>query len=573
MINKFRVIMRAIHLVRDKGIKSFINKAHEKWFHLSFSEPPFVPLTEQQLEEQKNKIFNIQPKISIVVPVYNTNPLFLEQMVDSVLNQTYSNFELCLYNGGSTEGDVEKVINHFMSKSDKIVHACSETNYGISENTNRALAMATGEYIGLLDHDDLLTPDALYECVDAINRYGADVIYSDEDKIVGNTLQHISVHKKPDWSPDTLLSYNYICHFLVFKASLLQSTGLFNSQFDGSQDYDFILRLTERAVCIHHIPKVLYHWRISENSTAASYSAKSYALQAGKDALQNYVSNRNESLIVNEGAFHGAFNITPVLNEMQTAALFCLGNWENTQSVKEYYASLNISSEYRMFDVVMMNFTPFHKDADSIAEQSSYYKVYDCGDKNVAEALNGLLKTSNADHAIILNADIRSLADDWYKILISEAIATESAVIAPKILNKKNKISSYGLAVNQKGIINLYHNINSSFFGYFGRLKIAQNITAISPELFLLKKDAYKYYGDFDEAYTTDLTIVDYCLRVNIHSGHVKLVNHELLYTRQSHSYSWPENEWEVMLEKYKDYLQDRDHYYPLDFLYKPVEL
>lgn len=569
MINKFYRIIQVFKLIHKFGIKKSFSKINEKWIYRSFSNIVFKDQTEDYFNSQKETKFIKMPKISIVVPIYNTDSLFLEQMIESVLAQTYTNFELCLFNGGSTDNNVEKVINSFKAKSDKIIYDYSEINHGIAENTNLALKLATGEYIGLLDHDDLLTKDALYEVVLIINKYEADVIYSDEDKIIGNTGKHISMHKKPDWSPDMLLSYNYICHFLVFKTSLLLEVGEFNSEFDGSQDYDFILRLTSKAEYIHHISKVLYHWRITENSTAASYSAKSYALLAGKNALQNYVLQKDKSLEVHEGAFNGAFNLKVNSNKNIKTLLLYFGYWQHENDLEKNYKNLNLNSNQDHFKVIMINLSEYESKIKKYRTRNLNYTVYDGFKKSIAELLNVFCENEWADYFIILNANVRFLKKNWQNTLIEEATVTNSVIISPKILNKIGRISSYGLAITKDQVRNIYNNINSEYYGYFGRLKISQNISAVSPELFLIKKEGYRRYGRFSEYYETDFTVIDYCIEVNKQGGHVKLVNHELLYTNHSHLYTWPKKEVNYMLEKNNCYLQSRDCYYPLEFLYK----
>ena len=231
------------------------------------------------------------PLISILVPLYNTPEKFLREMIESVLVQTYGNFELCLADGSDEEHSfVGDICKDYASKDKRVVYKKLEKNEGISGNTNRCVELSTGEYIGLFDHDDILHPSALYEYVKVINEQNADYIYCDEITFEGESINDmITLHFKPDYAIDTLRANNYICHFSVFKRSLLKETELFRKEYDGSQDHDMILRLTSLAENVVHVPKILYYWRSHPGSVASDISAKYYAIDAAKRAVQNHL--------------------------------------------------------------------------------------------------------------------------------------------------------------------------------------------------------------------------------------------------------------------------------------------
>lgn len=251
--------------------------------------------TPEELARQRSMEFPYAPLVSIVVPTYETPEQFLCQMIDSVIAQTYQNWELCIADG-SVSNQVEQTIRGHFGGESRIRYRRLDENGGISANTNQGFAFAAGEYIALLDHDDLLAPCALYEMVRCINETGADFLYSDEDKVSADLSQYMEPHFKLDYNEELLLGNNYICHFLMVKKELLTETGGLDSRYDGAQDFDLVLRLSEQAAGIGHVPRILYHWRVHSGSTAGNTDSKLYAYEAGKRAV--------EACLVRRG-FHG----------------------------------------------------------------------------------------------------------------------------------------------------------------------------------------------------------------------------------------------------------------------------
>ena len=323
--SKFEKIVKLINLrnfkkafahIKIYGFKSFISKIirtiknpnsamlyYDVWFR---EQQP----SKEDLDKQREYKFEYSPLISVVVPTYNTPKKFLCEMIDSVLDQTYSNWELCIADGQSQNKDTLKILKEYARKDKRIKVDFLDKNYGISGNTNKCLEMVKGEYIGLFDHDDLLTCDALFEVVKIINsEEKPDFIYSDEDKVDEKNTRFFEPHFKPDFSPDTLRSYNYITHFSVFSKELLEKTGNFNKDCDGSQDYDIILRMTEKANKIIHIPKVLYHWRTHMNSVALNPDSKKYAYEAAKRAISYHLDRVGLEGTVRDGKFIGGYKV------------------------------------------------------------------------------------------------------------------------------------------------------------------------------------------------------------------------------------------------------------------------
>ena len=309
-----------------------------------------IPL-DRELKSQKQQVFSYMPTISIIVPLYNTPEKFLKQMVQSVVDQSYQNWQLVLVDASDNGNSyIEKTVLDFKEK--RITYKKLESNDGISGNTNKGFELATGDYLALLDHDDVILPNALYENVKAINEKGADVLYCDEITLDGDLKHLIQYHFKIDYAPDFLRGVNYITHFLVFKKELFNKVGAFeDGNYDGAQDYELILRLCEQAECVHHIPKVLYYWRGHAGSTASDMSTKQYAFEAGKKAIQHHLDRINLKGEVSIQDYPGSYRvkydiignplvsvIIPNKDNIQDLdrcinSIFSLGGWDNVQVI------------------------------------------------------------------------------------------------------------------------------------------------------------------------------------------------------------------------------------------------
>lgn len=305
---------RGVRYIRKYGMAQLYRKVKERRLQDQLERPYCGWLKEHQpdteaLQAQKERSFSCEPKISILVPTYETPEEFLCQMVESLCSQTYENWELCIADG-SKSGQVKETLMPYLEKDERIRYEKLSQNLGISENTNAALRMATGEWIGLLDHDDILFPQTLYRVMEAMEQYPeAEAIYTDEDKVSFDLKQHFQPHFKPDFNLELLRSNNYICHFFVVKRSIALEVGGFSSAFDGAQDYDFILRCVEQAKEVHHIPEILYSWRCHASSTAANPESKLYAYEAGKRAVAAHLLRMGEAAQVLDTDNYGFYRV------------------------------------------------------------------------------------------------------------------------------------------------------------------------------------------------------------------------------------------------------------------------
>lgn len=438
--------------------------------------------TAAQLEQQRQWGFSRELKISVLVPLYNTPENLLREMVDSVLAQTYGNWELCLADGSDeNHGNVGEICAEYVSRDSRILYRKLKENKGISGNTNACIDMASGDYIALFDHDDLLHPAALYEVMTAICEQGADFIYTDEDLFYETPADAYSPHYKPDFSPDTLRSYNYITHLSVFSRDLLEQVGGFRSEFDGSQDYDMILRLTERAEKVVHIPKILYYWRNHAGSVASDVSVKPYTMTAAKKALSEHLQRIGRKGAVEDSTVLTTYRIRYELEEMPLV------------SVMLSYGERMEWCENR------------------IREISTY--------KNLEIVTNG---QPNGAYIVLLDSDCEVLTPDWIEQMLMFAQREDVGAVGAMIWSADDTVYSAGKILGIKGTVGDAHRrYPKGHDGYKFRMTLAQNYSAVSDVCMMVRKDVFERMGYFDASFGA-FADVDFCLRLR-EAGYVNV--------------------------------------------------
>ena len=388
-------IKKGIRYFKHYGPKAFFNRLRDK---MEPDQVPYGPWFEryrasrEELLRQENEWhkFAYQPMISIVVPCYQTKERYLLEMMESVCAQSYGNWQLCLMDA-TPSGQVERVVQEFCGKSQekRIFYRHLEKNMGIAGNTNAGLEAAQGEWVGFLDHDDLLAPEALYEMAALMNREPeTEVIYSDEDQVeeTKQGLSHKKPHFKPDFSPDLLCSNNYITHFLCVKTSVLKQAGGFRKEFDGAQDYDFILRCTEKAKKTGHVPRVLYHWRVHSNSTADNPLSKTYAYEAGQRALEEHLARMGQQGAVSQLPHFGFYRVKYAV-EGEPLVSILIPNKDQAPVLRRCLASIQ-KSTYQNYEIIII------ENNSTEQETFSYYREL-LGDGNLAKAQEGVYGEEN----------------------------------------------------------------------------------------------------------------------------------------------------------------------------------
>ena len=552
----------------------------------------------EEAKRQRETKFDRDIKFSILVPLYNTPEKFLRQAIESVVAQTYENWELCLADGSDAEhGSVEKICREYMEKdrkylqqcnsrlSDRIVYKKLSKNEGISGNTNACYSMATGNYIALFDHDDVLHPSVLYEYMKAICEKGADYIYCDETTFKGNKTidDMITLHFKPDFAPDNLRANNYICHFSAFDRKLLEGTELFRSQFDGSQDHDMILRLTSRAKCVVHVPKLLYYWRSHAGSVASDINAKSYAIEAAKGAVAAHLTEQGYKNfeISSTKAFETIFRIKyEILGNPKVSIV--IPNKDHIEDLKRCITSIVEKSTYDNYEIVIV-------ENNSVTEEIfEYYKkleenpairviTYE-GDFNYSKINNLGVSQTTGDYVLLLNNDTQVITLDWMEELLMYAQRKDVGAVGAKLYYEDNTIQHAGVVLGlgaHRTAGHSHYRVSYNNLGYMGRLCYAQNVMAVTGACLMMRKSLFEQLGGLDESFAVSLNDVDLCIRawkagyVNVFTPFAELYHYESVSRglddrgEKAQRYN---RESEAFRAKWKDLLEQGDPYYNPNF-------
>ena len=479
-----------------------------------------IPL-KRELKAQKTATFPYMPKISIVVPLYNTPEKFLKEMIDSVYNQSYSNWQLVLADASDKDlPHIRKVVDSY--KDVRITYKKLAENKGISENTNAGFALADGDYLALLDHDDVILPNALYENVKAINETGAQVLYSDEITLDGDLKHLIQFHFKIDYAPDFLRGVNYITHFLVFDRKLFEQVGAYeDARFDGAQDFDLTLRLSEKANKVHHIPKVLYYWRGHAGSTANDMSTKMYAFEAGRAAVQAHLERVGLKGQVSIQKYPGSYRtvyeidgnpqvsiVIPNKDHIEDLSrcidsIFAKGGWDNVQVI----VVENNSTEQETFDY-------YNK---ITAENSKVQVVYYKGGFNFSAICNFGVEYATGDHILLLNNDVEFESDDFVKEMLSYSQRSDVGAVGAKLYYPDGYLQHAGVIIGINGSAGHSHKGLADARGNTGdmyRLVTPQNYLAVTGACLMVKTDLYKEFPLDEENFAVAYNDVDFCLRL-----------------------------------------------------------
>lgn len=529
-------------------------------------------LAKKDIMLQRNTKFNKTIKFSILVPLYNTPEKLLNEMIESVINQTYMNWELCLADGSDEYHNfVEDVCKKYIEKDNRIKYKKLEKNLGISDNTNECIKMSTGDYIALFDHDDLLYPSALFENAKVIDELNADVIYSDEDK-VNEKGKHSSPFFKPDWSPDLLYAQMYICHFLVFRKALLEKSDGFNSEFDGSQDYDLMLRLSECTEKIHHIPKVLYSWRETENSTSVNPDSKPYANSSGLRALNSHLKRKyGTSSRAEEAEFTFVYNarFDTLKNSPKVSIIMPMkDNWQLSDNCIK---SILDESTYKNYEILILDNNSTEPQTfewfKTITELDTRIKVIPAKfEFNWSKLNNFGMEYATGEVYIFLNNDIVIISEDWIERLCENALREDISVVGGLLLYEDNTIQHAGVVVGMGGWADhIFKGMQAVHFGspYVSPM-VTRNVLAVTGACMAISKNTIDKIGKFDDEFIICGSDVEICIRGyekglrNLYLPSVKLYH---LESKSRDSYI-PKIDFEKSYETYAKYREGIDPYF-----------
>lgn len=483
---------------------------------------------EDELERQKKETFAVRPLISILVPAFNTPEEYLRKMLDSVLAQSYSDWELCIADA-STENQVREVLREYMEKDSRIHVKFLKENFGISGNTNQALALAKGDFIGLLDHDDFVEPDMLYETVRKLQDPSVDMVYTDEDKtkrIKGKKKAEwgfTDPNLKPDFSIDLFRSHNYITHFVLIRAEVVSAVKGFRKEYDGSQDYDFLFRCIEeiwrRKKKIEHVAKPLYHWRIHESSTAGNPESKIYCYEAGRKAIEAHLKRLQIPAKVEHTNMWGLYHViyetvgNPLLS-------IIIPNKDHIADLKKCVDSIMENSTYRNLEfIIVENNSEEPETFEAYKELEKKYEnlkvVYWQGIFNYAAINNFGAKHAGGDYYLLLNNDTELISPDAIADMLGICMRKDVGVVGAKLLFADDTVQHAGIVLGFGGFAgHVFSGISENALGYMMRPCINCNYSAVTGACLMTKRSVFDEVGGLTEEFVVGLNDVDYCLKV-----------------------------------------------------------
>lgn len=579
--------METVHVCMDfwkeNGFKALVLKSKHKLQGIDndYDYAEWYSLTKpsnEELERQREERFDDMPKFSIVIPAFKTPERYLKEMLDSILAQTYGNWEVCVADGSPRGESAERLLSRYAERDRRFKYVILGENKGISGNTNAAMDMACGDYIVLADHDDTLTPDALFECAKRIaENPDCDVLYSDEDKLDMDGGALFDPHFKPDFNIDLLCSVNYICHLFVVSHDLVARVGGFRHEFDGAQDYDFIFRCTEAANQICHIPKVLYHWRCHKDSTASNPESKLYAFDAGARAIMAHyerigVAAEKVEKGVDYGIYHTVYKIQgdplisiiiPNKDHHQDLDL-CLRAITERAAYKnvEFIVVENNSTEQVTFDYY-----------ENIQKEFSNVRVVRWEREFNYSAINNFGVTfAKGEYLLFLNNDTELIEEHFLEEMLGLCQREDVGAVGARLLYQDDTIQHAGVVVGFGGIaghtfIGLHRAENS----YFHRAMSTQDYSAVTAACMMTKKPLFEAVGGFSEELAIAFNDIDYCMKVRAADKLVVYNPYALLYHYESKSRGLedtPEKvarfnrEIRIFSEKWPEILKNGDPYY-----------
>ena len=499
--------------------------------------------SEKVLQMQRNTAFSERaPKISVIVPLYRTPLDYLEQMVESVRSQTYSNWELCLSDGSGAFSPLEDTLKKYAEEDPRIHVVRNEEPMRIAQNTNAAIQEASGDYLAFLDHDDMLTPDALFEVAKALDASPEiRIVYSDEDKMSVRRDRFFEPHFKPDLNPDLLRTVNYICHLFVVRRDLVLKTGLLRPEYDGAQDYDLILRCTEQTDQILHIPKVLYHWRSHEDSTAENPESKRYAFEAGRRAVQDHYARLGIPARVLDGEWPGLYRTWYLWNEKPLVSIL-IPNKDHRKDLERCICSIEEKSTYRNYEYIIIENNSTQKETFAYYEElrkkyANLWVVTWDGPFNYSAINNFGASFAKGEYLLLLNNDTEVISPEWMEELLGYCMRQDVGAVGARLFYEDNTIQHAGVVLGFGGVAgHCFVQQPRESTGYCHRIICAQDYSAVTAACMMVKKAAFEAAGGLTEELAVAFNDVDFCLKLK-KAGYLVVYNpYAQLYHYESKS-------------------------------------
>ena len=541
--------------------------------NLFLNQSSYLKYLEEQRKNIERKELKYRPLISFIVPTYNVSKTLLKECLDSLLNQSYDNFEICISDDHSTLEETIEVLKEYEQKYDQIHVTYRKKNGHISEASNTAISLAKGEFIALIDNDDTIEKDSLYYVVEALNQNKKlDMIYSDEDKIdfKGNYMEP---HFKPDYSPDTLMGVNYICHLCVLRTSLVRKIGGFRKAYDGSQDYDLFLRITEKTKEIYHIEKVLYHWRQTATSTAGYLGNKSYAYLAGKKALEDSLKRRGIKGEVIDNKRVSTYLVKYLTNKPLVSIIIPMR--DQAKISRRCFESLYQKNTYSNFEIIVIDNGSCEKETKDLfleyQKKKNFKVIRDSKEFNYSSLNNEGVKHAKGEYLLFLNNDTKIIQEDTLEWMVGYAAQEHVGCVGAKLLYPDKLVQHAGVVLGFGGVAGHIYVANSyQDNGLFGRLVMPYNYTAVTAACLMIKKEKFLQVKGFDEDLKVALNDVDLNLKI-LNQGYynVCLSNVEVMhYESKSRGYEASKDKQE-RFKKEQEYMKkkwghtlDQDKYF-----------
>lgn len=556
MIKKLNpyTIKKGLRYFKHYGPKEFWIRLHERF------EPEDVPYgpwyeayvpSEAELEKQRHHQFKKSPTISVAVPAYHTPEIFLRQMIDSLITQTYTNWELCIANGSPDDAVMKNVLDEYTSKDSRIHVKHLDENLGIAGNTNAALEMTSGEFAGILDHDDLLAPNALYEIVRMLESdESLDAVYTDEDKVTTDLSEHFQPHLKPDFNIDLLRSNNYICHFFVVSRQIIDAVGGFRKEFDGAQDHDFIFRCVEKCNKVGHVPEILYHWRTHKASTADNPASKMYAFEAGARSIEAHLKRVGVEGTVTHTPDLGFFRVQyPVHDEPLVSII--IPNKDEKESLRACLESIKEKTEYTNYEILII------ENNSTTSEIFDYYKELSADPRirifrwkkefNYSAINNYGVRQAKGDYILFLNNDVTVITKGWLKEMLGMCQREDVGAVGVKLIYPDDTIQHAGCVIGIGGIAgHMFVDMPANRTGYLHKASIIQDMSAVTAACMMMKKSVFESVGGFTEKLSVAFNDVDLCLKVREKNHLIVYDPYVQLYHMESKTRGAEDNEAKV---------------------------
>ena len=534
-------IVKGVRYLRHFGWKEFLTRLSER---MEPEEVPYGPWYEEyrkkepELEAQRKRRWKDKKTISIVVPAYRTPEAFLRQMIDSVLAQTYPHWELCIANGSPEDAAMSDILQEYAKSDERIRVEFLKENLGIAGNSNAALSMATGEFIGLLDHDDLLAPNALFEVADYLKKHPqTDMVYTDEDKVTEDLGEHFQPHLKPDFNIDLLRSNNYICHFLVVNREIAAQTGGFRGEFDGAQDYDFIFRCAEKAKHVGHVPEIVYHWRVHKASTADNPASKMFAYEAGKRAIEEHLHRTGQPGTVSLKKDLGFYRVTYPVQSADLVSII-IPNKDERDTLEKCLNSIYTKSTYSNYEIIIV------ENNSTKEETFEYYQGIDgknhtrviyWKDKFNYSAINNFgVRAAKGDYLLFLNNDVEVITPGWIEELLGTCQRREVGIVGARLYYPDDTIQHAGIVVGIGGIAgSLFVGMKRNRSGYLHKAALMQDLSAVTAACMMVSRETFEHAGGFEEKLAVAFNDVDFCLKAGqtgylvVYDPYVELYHYE----------------------------------------------